>query len=201
MSEESIEENITKSDSNFVSTFFCHHLLPSINFSGHCLIKNKIYIPKQVTNLDISYTLGPQLRNLNTDFSLGNCLFGVVRLTKNADLDKYKYAGYGIGFDSCSELFFTDWSNGKNVITFGADMSSPVHVDNKGKDILILGEEPTQGLDDTILTAEAKYPINFTQSGKKIVLSLRYNGSKSFLFDNAAKVCQKAHKQKIMHCV
>ena len=45
-------------------------------------------------------------------------------------------------------------------------MSSSVHVDNKGKDILILGEEPTQGLDDTTLTSEAKYPINFIQSRK-----------------------------------
>ena len=45
MSEESIE-NITKSDSNFASTFFDHHLLPEMNFNGHCLIKNKISIPK-----------------------------------------------------------------------------------------------------------------------------------------------------------
>ena len=41
-------------------------------------------------------------------------------------------------------------------------MSSPVHFDNKNKNILLLGEGPTQGLDDTILTAESKYPINFT---------------------------------------
>ena len=67
-------------------------------------------------------------------------------------------------------------------------MNSSVHVDNKGKDILILGEGPTQGLDDTKLTAEAKYPINFTQSGKRFVLSLHYNGSNSFLFVNATKV-------------
>ena len=38
-----------------------------------------------------------------------------------------------------------------------------MHIDNKNKDILIIGEGPTQGLDDTVLTAEAKYPINFTQ--------------------------------------
>ena len=69
-------------------------------------------------------------------------------------------------------------------------MSSSVHVDNKGKDILILGEGPTQGLDDTTLTAEAKYPINFTQSGKRFVLSLHYNGSNSFLFVNATKIYQ-----------
>ena len=69
-------------------------------------------------------------------------------------------------------------------------MSSSVHIDNKNKDILILGEGPTQGLDDTTLTAEAKYPINFTQSGKRFVLSLHYNGSNSFLFVNATKIYQ-----------
>ena len=51
---------------------------------------------------------------------------------------------------------------GKNVIIFGANISSSVHIDNKNKDILILGERTTQGLDDTTLTAEAMYSINFT---------------------------------------
>ena len=62
----------------------------------------------------------------------------------------------------------------KNAIIFGADMSSSVHVD-KRKDISILGEVLTQVLDDTTLTAEAKYSINFTQSGKRFVLTLHYN--------------------------
>ena len=53
-----------------------------------------------------------------------------------------------------------------------------MNVDNKGKNILILGEGPTQGLDDTSLTAEAKYP-KFTQSGKIFVVSLHYNRSNS----------------------
>ena len=79
---------------------------------------------------------------------------------------------------------------GKNVIIFGADMRSSVHVDNKNKDILIFGEGPTQGLDNTTLTVEAKYPINFTKSGKRFVLSLHYNGSNSFLFVNATKICR-----------
>ena len=60
---------------------------------------------------------------------------------------------------------------GKNVIIFGADMSSYVHIDNKNKDILILDEGPTQRLDDTRLTTEAKYPISFTKSGKRFVFS------------------------------
>ena len=47
-----------------------------------------------------------------------------------------------------------------------------MHIDSKGKDILILGEGPTQGLDDTTLTAEAIYPINFTQPYKRFVLDL-----------------------------
>ena len=97
------------------------------------------------------------MRNLNTNVTLGNWLSGSVKLTKNADLDKYKYTGYGIGFDSSSEYLFTDGCCGKNVITFGADMSSSAHVDNKRKYILILGEGPT-------LTEEANYSTNFTQS-------------------------------------
>ena len=56
-------------------------------------------------------------------------------------LDKYKYTGYGIEFDSRSEFLFTDGSFGNNVIIFGTDMSSSVHVDNKGKGNLILGED------------------------------------------------------------
>ena len=73
-------------------------------------------------------------------------------------------------------------------------MSSSVctSVDNKER------EGPTQGLQDTTLTAEAKYPINFTQSGKRFVLSLHYNGSNSFLFVNATNVYQfKAKNSEI----
>ena len=53
-----------------------------------------------------------------------------------------------------------------------------MHVDNKRKDIFILGEGPTQELDDTTLAAEEKHPINFAQSGKR------------FVFINATKVQQ-----------
>ena len=74
-----------------------------------------------------------------------------------------------MGFDSRSEFSFTDVSMGRNVTIYGADMSSFVHVDNNNKDILILGERPTQGLDDTTLTAEAIYLFNFTQPNKVFV--------------------------------
>ena len=71
----------------------------------------------------------------------------MVKLTKNADLDKYKYSSYGKGFDSRSEFLFTSF--GKNISISGVDVSSSMHIDKKGKDILILGEGPTQGSDDT----------------------------------------------------
>ena len=108
MPKESIE-NITKSDSKFARTFVDHHLLQDINFNRHSLISN-ISIPKKVINLYIFDALNPQLRNLNIDFTLGNCLFGFVKLTKNADLDKYMYTGYDIGFYSVLEFLFTDGS-------------------------------------------------------------------------------------------
>ena len=63
-----------------------------------------------------------------------------------------------------------------------------VHVDNKKKVILILGEGPKQILDGTTLTAERKYSINFTESRKIICLSLHYNGSNSYLFVNGTEI-------------
>ena len=66
-------------------------------------------------------------------------------------------------------------------------MSSFVHVDNKKKDTLILGEGPTQGLEHT-LTAEKKYSINFTENNRKFCLSLHYNGANSYLFVNGTEI-------------
>ena len=51
-------------------------------------------------------------------------------------------------------------------------MSSYAHVDNTGKDILILGSGPTQGLGEHSLTAEKMYSVNFTDHRKKMLLEL-----------------------------
>ena len=50
--------------------------------------------------LYIFYKINPQLRNLNTNFTLYSCLFGSLKLTKNADVDKYQYSSYDIEFHS-----------------------------------------------------------------------------------------------------
>ena len=190
---EEIIENMTKSNSNFALTFADYHVLPGIHFNRHCSINNNISIPKKVINLYISYILNPWLRHLNTDFTLKNCLFGSIKLTKNANPDK-RNSSYAIGFDFRSNFSFPDGSVGKYVIIFGDYMSSSVHIDNENKDILVLSEGPTQGLDDTTLTAEAKYLYNFRQPRKRFTLSLHYNGSNSFLFLNVTIIYQSKVK-------
>ena len=141
-------ENITTTSSSFAPTLINSYTLPYVKFSGHCLI-NKFPDSGKVINLYISYTLNPRSRDLNTNFTLSNCLFKSVKLTKNAEPDKYVYNGYGIEFDSRAGFSLTEGSLGKNVIIFEVDMSSSVHIDNKNKDILIFGKGPTQGLDNT----------------------------------------------------
>ena len=88
-------------------------------------------------------------------FELGNCFFGAVKLTKNADLDKYKYSDYGIGFAFGSEFLIADGSMGKNVIIFGDDMSSSVRIDGRNKNISLLGEGPTRGLEDSTVLVKS----------------------------------------------
>ena len=67
-------------------------------------------------------------------------------------------------------------------------MNSSVPIDDKKRYILILGKDPTQGVDDTTLTAEAQYSVNFSRSNRKNCLSMHYNGNNSFLYVNAIKV-------------
>ena len=75
-------------------------------------------------------------------------------MTKHIDINQYKYSGYGIRFDRKWEFSFGSNGFGRNVIFFGADMSSSVHVDNKTKNISVLGKEIVQGLENTKIYAE-----------------------------------------------
>ena len=95
------------------------------------------YTHGKVVNIYIVYKLGASRSNVN-DPPLKNCLFGSVTLTKSADIDKYGYSGYGIGFDRRSSYSFPGGGFGQNIIIFGADMSFSSLIENKKKDILIL---------------------------------------------------------------
>ena len=145
-------------DSNFCSVF-----------KESCLKQKKAtFSPPNRINIFTVYQLDTWSQDLNSIFTLKRCLFGGVKLAKNADRDKYLYSGYGIGFDSRSENSSLEGSVGKNVIIFGVDISSSVHIGNEKKDILILDIGPTQALDDATLKGEAKYSINFSRSNKKV---------------------------------
>ena len=60
-------------------------------------------------------------------------MFGTVKLTKHADVSKYKYSGYGIGFDAREAFSHPSGRFGNITIIFRVDMSSFVHVDNTEK--------------------------------------------------------------------
>ena len=77
-------------------------------------------------------------------------------------------------------------------------MSSSPHIDNKGKDILVLGRTPTQGLGENSLTAENIYSINFTVTQNKFCLNLHDNGSNSYLFVNGKEIIKFKAKESIV---
>ena len=77
-------------------------------------------------------------------------------------------------------------------------MSSSSKIDNRKKDILILGKGPTQGLEHT-LSAEKLYKINFTKKNTKFCLTLHYNGANSYLFVNSTGIIKfKAKDSEIL---
>ena len=76
------------------------------------------FLHKNVVKSYIIYKVDTWSRNSNTDFTLDNCLCGVVKLTKNANLSKYGYSGYGTGFDARLQVLWTDGSWHKNVLDF-----------------------------------------------------------------------------------
>ena len=127
-------------------------------------------------------------KNSISDYpTLENCLFGSVKLTKNPDIDKYKYSGSGMGFDRPGKFSFGT-GFGQNLILFEADMSSYIHSTNKAKNILVLGKDFVQELDNTTIYTEKLYSVDFTKTNTKICLSLHYNGSNNYLFVNSTEI-------------
>ena len=148
-------------------------------FAGECLLQDEAKSRYgKIINIYFAYDLQSNL-NYNPDFTLENCLFGGVTVAKNTDVNKYKYSGYGVGFDGKGVFTHPTDSFGNNAIIFGVDMSSSVHIDNKNKDILILGKGPTQGLGEHSLTAEKMCSINFSTIKRRFCLGLHYNGANS----------------------
>ena len=79
---------------------------------------------------------------------------------------------------------FKHTTKARNAIIIVVDMSFSVHATNKARNIYVMGKDFIQGIDDTNIYAEKNFRTNFTDSGKKFILSLHYNGSNSYLFVN-----------------
>ena len=95
-----------------------------VKFSGSCLKQDKItFTHGKVANIYIAYELGASSSN-NSEPTIKKFSFGAVTVTKNADIDKYRYSGYGIGFDRRSSFSFPGGGFGQNIIIFRADMQS-----------------------------------------------------------------------------
>ena len=121
-----------------------------VEFNRSCLKQDKVtFSHSQLVNIYIAYEISKSI-NISDYPTLEDCLFGAATLTKHADNERYKYSGYGIGFDKHRGFSFPGTELGKNIIAFGGDMSSSTKIDDKKKDVLILDKGPTKGLEHTL---------------------------------------------------
>ena len=165
-----------------------------VYLSGNHFKQNRVTIPNNdnVISIYCVYEIRPIASNRNTTFTIQNALFGAIHITKNAtDNSKNNYKGYGICFDERSQFGHTitedgraHTTNGRNVLIFGVDMSFSVHATNRANNIYVMGDGLTQGIHDTTLYVEKNYWRNFTDPGKKFIISLHYNSDESYFFVN-----------------
>ena len=134
MSDESINP-LPTSDNRLTPLIDYYGYKIRVKFNGIIFRQPKVlYTHEKAVNIYIVYELAESSSH-SDDPTLKNCLFGAATLTKNADIDKYRYSGYGIGFDRRSTFSFPGAGFGQNVLISGAGMSSSANIDNKKKDI------------------------------------------------------------------
>ena len=177
-------------------------------FNGNYFVQDPITIPNNAINIYVVYKLDPIASTRDTSFTIQNALFGAMGITKNAtNNSKNNYKGYGICFDDRSQFShtitegnFAHTTNGRNVLIFRVDMSFSAHATNKANHIYLTREGLTQGINGTTIYVEKNYYRNFTDPGKKFVLSLHYNGDNSYLFVNGRqKLKFKAKDDQIIN--
>ena len=108
-----------------------------------------------ILNFFIDYELNIWPRNPTNNFTLKNCFFGTVKLTRNAGKSKFTYNIRDVVFDGKGCWSF-DNNTARNNVIFGVDISSSSHIDNLKNNCLELGEGPTKGINGNFGTAEEK---------------------------------------------
>ena len=179
-----------------------------VSLSGNHFQQNKVITPNNdnVVNVYCVYQLDPIAYTRHDTFTIQNALFGAMEIPKNADTSKYNYKGYSICFDeevtfghTIREGNFDHTTNARNVLIFAVDMSFSKHATNKATNIYVMGQFFVQGINDTTIYAGNIFYRNFTDPGKKFLLSLYYNGDNSYLFANGRQ--ELKFKAKSEHLV
>ena len=158
-----------------------------VKFDGNYSNQDKTkFNHRKIVNIYIAYEMTKNIPTNSSYLIIQNSLFCEIGFIKGTTIDEFKVTGYGIGFDSKGTFSHPNGGVGRNVLIFGADMSSSVHVANKNTSILVLGEGLIQ-ISGPTLYAENMYSVNFTEINKKFCLSLLYNGANSYLFVNGTE--------------
>ena len=101
MSNEKIKPHVTANHSISPKLKWMNNSRIRVEFKGSCLNQNiKTFTPRNVVNLFIVYEFDIWSSDLNSVFTLKDCLLGPVELTINGDTNKYPCSWYGIGVDS-----------------------------------------------------------------------------------------------------
>ena len=117
VSNESIKPPTTSNNSLTPEFSYYNNTRTRVKFKGSCLKQsNFTFTHNKILNIYIVYELGASSSHIS-DPTLKSCLFGAVALTKNADIDNYKYSGYGIGFDRRGSFSFPSGGFGQKVLT------------------------------------------------------------------------------------
>ena len=190
------------SDSNMNNVANAKNNLPNlkndgrkhVHLSGNHFQQNKVTVlnNNNAINFYCVYKLDSIASSRDTSFTIENALFGAMQITKNAtDNSKNNFKGYGICFDERSQFGHTITEDGrahttigKNVLIVGVDLSFSAHATNRANHIYLMGDGLTQGINDTTLYVEKNYWRNFTDPGKKFIISLQYNSDESYFFVN-----------------
>ena len=154
-----------------------------VTFAGNLLKQTRIaYIDGTIIHVYIVHKLRKRTNN-NPDMSLENSLFGAVKITKNINTSEYNYSGYGISFDANGSFSHPKSNNldAKNI-TFGCDLSTSAHLNNRNNHILVVVKDFIQVINGTTVYAEAMYQTDFTEKNKFFVLSLDYTNDDSYFF-------------------
>ena len=135
-----------------------------LKFSNFVLVQKRFpsLYSNFILNLYIFYELNAWPRNPTNNFTSKNCLFGTVKLARNAGKSKCTYNGWGIAFNGKGFWSF-DNDKARNVVIFCVNNSGSSHIDYPKNNFLVLGKWPTEGINGSVGTPEKKLVLTLVK--------------------------------------